>query len=154
MSKKRRWRRTVDSATMAKDWVASITQGMKLFKQLSVIILLIAFSVGGKAFRPAGCDNVPAHPHFTDNRFDDIRPFKDHAGLMTENITAGAPQVITLMPWNTGAHHQTGKRDFRQESGQTSVTGFQHTQFPIPCYLHRHLRSAGSLTYFLRVIRR
>ncbi|MBQ6667632.1 MAG: hypothetical protein IJM65_05905 [Bacteroidales bacterium] len=127
---------------------------MKLFKHLSVIILLIAFSIGGNLFRPAGCDNGSACPHFTDNRFDDIRPFKDHAGLMTENITAGTPQVITLMPRTMGSHHQTGKRDFRQESGQTFVTGFLHTQFPIPCYLHHHLRSAGRLIYFLRVIRR
>ncbi|MBR5665545.1 MAG: hypothetical protein IKX13_07325, partial [Bacteroidales bacterium] len=109
---------------------------------------------GGRAFRPAGCDSGPARPHITDNRFDDIRPFKDHAGLMTENITVGTPQVITLMPRNMGSHHQTGKRDFRQESGHTFVTGFLHTQFPIPCYLHHHLRSAGRLIYFLRVIRR
>ena len=127
---------------------------MRLFKHLSVIILLIVLGFGGRAFRPAGCDSGPARPHITDNRFDDIRPFKDHAGLMTENITVGTPQVITLMPRNMASHHQSGKRDFRQESGQTFVTGFLHTQFPIPCYLHHHLRSAGRLIYFLRVIRR
>ena len=90
---------------------------MRLFKHLSVIILLIALGFGGRAFRPAGCDSGPARPHITDNRFDDIRPFKDHAGLMTENITVGTPQVITLMPRNMGSHHQTGKRDCQQGSG-------------------------------------
>ena len=90
---------------------------MMLFKHLSVIILLIAFSIGGNLFHPEGCDSGPARPHITDNRFDDIRPFKDHSGLMTENITVGTPQVITLMPRNMASHHQSGKRDCQQGSG-------------------------------------